>query len=320
MVPLSACLRLLCAAILATLLCSPALAQQPAPEGAAGGQALTLPADANVGADAADTGSVSFIGTATVLIRYAGITILTDPNFLHKGQHAELGYGLTSERLTEPAIPIEALPKIDLIILSHFHGDHFDQLVQEKLDRGIPIVTTPQSAVALEALGFQKRIALQTWESLTVTKGAATVRISAMPGRHGPPILAALLPNVMGSILDFSRNGRPADYRMYITGDTLVYADISEIPKRFPEVDLALLHLGGTRILGVMKVTMDGRDGVRMMQLIAPRRAIPIHYDDYTVFKSPLEDFRREVEAAELQNRVTYIGRGERYAFEPRPK
>ncbi len=45
-------------------------------------------------------GSVFFVGTATVIIRYAGFTILTDPNFLHAGDHVHLGYGLTSERLT----------------------------------------------------------------------------------------------------------------------------------------------------------------------------------------------------------------------------
>ena len=30
-------------------------------------------------------GSIYFVGTATVIIRYAGFTILTDPNFLHAG-------------------------------------------------------------------------------------------------------------------------------------------------------------------------------------------------------------------------------------------
>jgi hypothetical protein len=55
---------------------------------------------------------------------------------------------------------------------------------------------------------------------------------------------------------------------MYISGDTLVYRDIEQIPRRFPGVDLALLHLGGTRIFGVLKVTMDGDDRVRMLQRI----------------------------------------------------
>ncbi len=53
-------------------------------------------------------GSIFFVGTATVLVRYAGFTILTDPNFLHSGDHVHLGYGLTSRRLTNPALDIEA--------------------------------------------------------------------------------------------------------------------------------------------------------------------------------------------------------------------
>lgn len=309
----------------AALLCTPALpvhaqsATIATTPSAIAGQTLTLPAPTTPGT-AADDNSVRFIGTATVLIRYGGMTILTDPNFLHKGEHVPLGYGLTSERLTDPAIAIEALPPVDLVVLSHFHGDHFDQVVQEKLPRTIPIVTTPQSALALENLGFTQRIALRTWDTLTVSKGGVRLRISAMPGRHGPPLLAGMLPAVMGSMLELSRNGGAPDYRIYITGDTLMYDDLREIPRRFPDIDLALLHLGGTRILGVMKVTMDGEDGVRMMQLMAPQHAIPIHYNDYTVFKSPLSDFERAVKVAELQNRVSYLKHGETYRFTPKAK
>ena len=51
-----------------------------------------------------------FIGTATVILRYAGFTILTDPNFLHQGDHIHLGYGLPSTRRTDPAIDINELP------------------------------------------------------------------------------------------------------------------------------------------------------------------------------------------------------------------
>jgi L-ascorbate metabolism protein UlaG (beta-lactamase superfamily) len=104
---------------------------------------------------------------------------------------------------------------------------------------------------------------------------------------------------------------------MYISGDTLVYDDLKTIPQRFPGVDLALLHLGGTRILGVFKVTMDGKDGVQLMQIIQPKKAIPIHYDDYDVFKSPLSDFAREVKAAGLDQQVVYLAHGETYTFTP---
>jgi L-ascorbate metabolism protein UlaG (beta-lactamase superfamily) len=297
------------------LAAKPALAHSPEERSGAQQQMLTLPAPKDRASSGG--GSVTFIGTATVIIRYAGFTILTDPNFLHRGDRAPLGYGLSTQRLTEPAMTLEQLPPIDLVVLSHMHGDHFDQLVQEKLDRNIPIVTTPQSAAKLEQLGFKARHALATWDSLVVRKGDATLRISATPGRHGPPLVAQLMPQVMGSILEFSAKGDKPEYRMYITGDTMVYDDIREIPRRYPDIDLALLHLGGTRILGVVKVTMDGKDGVRMLQLIAPHHAIPIHYNDYDLFKSPLSDFEREVKAAELERKVTYLKHGDTYRFEP---
>ena len=44
--------------------------------------------------------SLTWIGTATVLLRHGGFTLLTDPNFLHRGQLAYLGKGLVSRRLT----------------------------------------------------------------------------------------------------------------------------------------------------------------------------------------------------------------------------
>ena len=64
-----------------------------------------------------------------------------------------------------------------------------------------------------------------------------------------------------------------------------------KIPARYPNTDIALLHLGGTRVLGVM-LTMDGKQGVELMRIVQPDLALPIHYNDYDVFKSPLEDFK----------------------------
>lgn len=273
---------------------------------------LAAPGDGAV--QDANTGTVQFIGTATVIIRYQGFTILTDPNFLHKGGHVHLGYGLTSERKTNPAIRFEDLPPIDLVVLSHFHDDHFDKLVQEKLNRATPIVTPKEASERLKRLGFTRTIGLSTWDRLDVSKGSARLRVTAAPGRHGPAGVAVLLPKTMGSVLDFGNPEAP-DYRMYISGDTLVYDDIRAVPQRFPNIDLALLHLGGTRILGVLKVTMDGKDGVRMMQIVRPKKTVPIHYNDYDVFKSPLEDFAREVKAAGLERDVVYLAHGETYSF-----
>ena len=261
------------------------------------------------------SGSIFFVGTATVVLRYAGFTILTDPNFLHAGDHVHLGYGLRSERQTNPAIEIEDLPPLDLVLLSHLHGDHFDRVAEAKLDKRVPIITTPHAARYLEGKGFRPPAALDTWESILVRKGDAQLRVTAMPGTHAPGPLRKVLPPVMGSMLEFGTTEGGTRLRLYITGDTLIHDRLREIPRRYPEIDLALLHLGGTRVLGLL-VTMDADQGVEAMRIVDPKTAIPIHYNDYTVFKSPLEDFKRAVAQAGLEDRVRYLAHGETYRFE----
>lgn len=279
---------------------------------------IQLTAGSEHNADSA-TGSIFFVGTATVIIRFAGFTILTDPNFLHAGDHVHLGYGLTSERLTDPAIDIDELPEIDFCVLSHYHGDHFDRIVEEKLRKDLPIITTEHAAEQLKEKGFMRTIALETWDSALIEKGVMTVNVTSLPGQHGPGIVDFALPPVMGSILDFENARHEKILRLYISGDTLLIDELEEIPKRFPEIDIGLFHLGGTRILGIL-VTMDDEQGVKAVKLINPEVAIPIHYNDYDVFKSPLEDFKRSAENAGLIDKIVYLAHGEIYNFEVQTK
>lgn len=261
-----------------------------------------------------ERGSIFFVGTATTIIRYGGFTVLTDPNFLHAGDHAHLGYGMTSPRLTDPAIEIDDLPPLDLCVLSHLHGDHWDAVASARLRKDLPIATTKHAAAGLRKQGFANARPLGTWQSATARRGEAWLRITALPGRHGPGPVNALLPPVMGSMLEWGVGAGPARTRLYISGDTLMHRRLAEIPRRYPSIDIALLHLGGTRLFGLL-LTMDARQGIQALELIRPATAIPIHYDDYPVFKSPLEDFVRAVAAARLDTKVHYLHRGEAFHF-----
>lgn len=263
----------------------------------------------------AGNGSVFFIGNATMIIRYAGFTVLTDPNFLHRHEVARLGYGLRSKRLTDPALEIADLPPLDFILLSHMHEDHFDRVAARDLDKSLPIVTTHHAAKSLETMGFHSPHALGTWESLSVRKGDARLRITSMPGTHGPGVVGKLLPPVMGSMLEFQPAPGRTALRLYASGDTLMHDQIGQVRLSYPDIDLALLHLGGTRVLGIY-VTMDAKQGVEMIRVLQPKTAIPIHYGEYTVMKSPIEDFQKAVREAGFEDRVRYLSHGETYAFE----
>ncbi|MFI9342130.1 MBL fold metallo-hydrolase [Streptomyces sp. NPDC052773] len=262
-----------------------------------------------------------FIGNATVLLRYGGLTLLTDPNFLHRGQYAYLGYGLLSRRLTEPALDPGDLPRLDAVVLSHLHGDHWDRRARRELDHSIPVLTTPHAARRLRVVHrFPRTAGLRTWEGFTVRRGDVQVRVTALPGRHaGHPVLRGLLPPVMGSMLEFGPAGGAPRMRLYVSGDTLVHDGLDEIAQRFPAADLAVLHLGGTRLPGGFVVTMDGAQGAELARRLDPRLLLPVHYGDYTVMRSPLEAFLTEIDALGLGDRVVHCPHGHRARIAPTP-
>ena len=78
-------------------------------DGVPASQVLHLPAPGAI-AETAPAGSLQFIGAATVLIQYQGLTILTDPNFLHKGEQSSGEFGVLAERLSNPAVELAAVP------------------------------------------------------------------------------------------------------------------------------------------------------------------------------------------------------------------
>lgn len=253
--------------------------------------------------------TMTFIGTATVLLRLGGLTILTDPNFLHRGERAYLGYGLFTKRCTEPAVGIDELPDLDAVVLSHMHGDHFDRRARHGLARDTPVLTTPHAARRLSKWGFSETHGLHCWHSETLARERDQVRITSVPAQHGPAGFHRLLPPVMGSVVDHIRDGTIV-LRLYITGDTLLRSSLSEVPRRFPGIDAMLVHLGGTKLLGVL-VTMDSRQGSELVEAVQPRTALPVHFDDYTVFHSSPAEFSRECRQRNIRGRVHEVFRGD---------
>ena len=146
-----------------------------------------------------------------MLLRIGGFTLLTDPNFLHRGQRVHLGYGLRAKRLTEPALQPTQLPALDAILLSHLHGDHWDRIATSSLPKETPRGHHAGGGEVPGRRGFTATADLRPWQTHELTRGTDTLRITAVPGVHGPGPLARLLPPVMGSVLELSRGRRRSD-------------------------------------------------------------------------------------------------------------
>lgn len=240
------------------------------------------------GVGAEPTAALTFVGTATTVLELGSFTVLTDPNFLHRGQRAYLGKGLWSRRLTEPALEIAQLPALDAVILSHLHGDHFDRVARRDLDRRPPVLTTPAAARRLDSWGFDTQ-PLTDWQQLVLGDADESLVVTAVPGIHARGIMGALLPPVMGSVIEH-RLGDEVQHRVYVSGDTLTGDHLDAVRRRFPDIDTAVVHLGGTRVL-FHTVTMDADQGVDFLGRVGPAQTVPVHFNDYGVFRSPLADF-----------------------------
>jgi L-ascorbate metabolism protein UlaG (beta-lactamase superfamily) len=121
---------------------------------------------------------------------------------------------------------------------------------------------------------------------------------------------------VMGTMLEFTSDDGSPRRRIYISGDTILVEDLAEIPKRFDSIDAGVLHLGGTRLPAGRRlpfgltVTMDGRQGAELVAMLDLPRTIPIHFDDYGVFASPLADFIGEMQRRGMADRIIELQRG----------
>ncbi len=255
----------------------------------------------------APTASLTFIGTATTILRLGSFTLLTDPNFLHRGQRAYLGKGLWSRRLTQPSMSVDALPALDAVVLSHLHGDHFDRVARRGLDRSVPVLTTPAAASRLRHWGFDAQ-GLPTWSMHQLEAPGESLEIHALPGVHGRGVVAPLLPPVMGSLL--RHESRSGVRLLYITGDTLPGPHLDDIQDRHGPVDVVMAHLGGTRIL-FHTVTMDAPMGMTLLGQVPAPRVVAVHHDDYGVFRSPVSDFVDLVARSGQRTEVIVPGRGE---------
>ncbi|QQK46257.1 UPF0173 metal-dependent hydrolase [Penicillium digitatum] len=233
-----------------------------------------------------ENAALFFVGTATTIIEWSG------PNFLHTGDPVHLGPGGPSERLTDPAIDLHDLPRIDLVLLSHYHEDHFDDRVEASLRRDLPIITTPHAEKHLTSKQQDP------FTSVSVLNPFEQINVSIQEKFN---TVANVFPPTNGWMLELGHGStNPADfscgYRIYISGDTLMFDELRRIPERYAgqPIDLMLVHLGGMTVPSTLvgrlmeplalTVTMDAEQSLSLIQLIQPNIIIPIHYDDYDGF------------------------------------
>jgi L-ascorbate metabolism protein UlaG (beta-lactamase superfamily) len=236
---------------------------------------------------------VTHVGGPTVLLEVAGWRILTDPTFDPPGRTYAFGWGSRSTKLTGPALSVDEVGPVDLVLLTHdHHADNLDD-AGRRLLADVPCLVTTESAARRLGGGA---VGLAPWVDTTVERpDLPPIEVTATPCRHGPPLSHPIVGDVVGFALRLPGDGSV----LWVSGDTVLYDGVRAVADRL-DVDIALLHVGGVRfgITGPIRYTMTAAQGVELCGLVRPRIVVPVHYEGWSHFRDGPDDLDAALAAA----------------------
>jgi N-acyl-phosphatidylethanolamine-hydrolysing phospholipase D len=232
----------------------------------------------------------TWLGHSTVLLNLAGKWILTDPVWSDRASPVSWA---GPRRWVAPQLPLESLPPLDLIVLSHNHYDHLDRSAIEWLARhraATPWVCPLKLSPLLREFGVLQVTELDWWED-TTTNG---IRVTATPAQH------------FSSRHFLDRNAtlwcgyalQSGNLRINFAGDTGLHPEFKLIGQRCGPFDLALIPIGAYEPRWFMQpVHMNPEDAIAAISALASAqpesgvpRVMPIHWGTYKLTDEPMDE------------------------------
>ncbi len=244
---------------------------------------------------------VTAIGGPTALLEIAGLRLLTDPTFDAPGRYP-LG-AITLTKQTGPAIAVDAIGRIDGVLLSHDHHlDNLDHAGRALLPQARRVWTTRSGAGRLG--GHAEGMA--PWETAEITTpDHGVLRVTATPARHGPVGIEPITGEVIGFVLQTEAE----DGAIYVSGDTVWYEGVAAIAHRF-DVRLAILFTGSAQPRGPFHVTMDSNDAIEAAHAFPAATIMAVHHDGWAHFTQSQADLAQAFGVVGLAHRLRVLEPG----------
>lgn len=233
---------------------------------------------------------VTFINHSTFLIQLKGINILTDPVWSERA--SPLSW-IGPRRHHAPGIPMDHLPPIDLVLLSHDHYDHMDLPTLQRLaeEHRPTIYAGLKNRRILARHGINNVVELDWWQEAAAR---SDMWVTAVPAQHfsGRSLFDRDKRLWCGFVLQTD------DEALYFAGDTGAGPHIDQIAQHFPDLDLSILPIGAFRPEWFMgEVHMSPQDALDAHFALKTRVSVASHFGTF-----PLADDGDDEAVEDLKN------------------
>ncbi|WP_276357912.1 MBL fold metallo-hydrolase [Cohnella caldifontis] len=210
--------------------------------------------------------TVTFIGHSTFLVQLGGLNIVTDPVWA-----ARMGF---SSRLTPPGLPIQSLPPIDVVVLSHAHYDHLHLGSLRRLPGDFLALVPDGLAGWFRRKGFRRVQELSWWSETQVED----VTFGFVPAKHWTRRTPwdTNTSHWGGWVM------RHKEDCLYFAGDSGYDGIFREISAKYGDIRVALIPIGAYEpewFMGSSHMTPE--EAVQTFEDVGASVFVPMHYDAF---------------------------------------
>ena len=247
---------------------------------------------------------------ATIVLDYNGQKLLVDPVLSPKGALNAISASPHQRRNPLVSLPMtdeemaDLLQRIDGVLVTHTHTDHFDGAAARLLSANIPLFCQPEDVGKFHACGFTEVTAIAsevTWNSITITRRG---------GRHGSGYIADKLAPVSGFVLSCA--GEPT---VYIAGDTIWCQEVADT-LAVSHPDIVIANAGAARYLVGGRITMSACDILRIARRLPDAQLIAVHMEAYNHCLLTRKELSSFADRRGLSERIWIPVDGEQRTFE----
>ncbi|WP_238325891.1 MBL fold metallo-hydrolase [Bryobacter aggregatus] len=222
---------------------------------------------------------VAWLGHSTSLVKIDGFHILIDPVFSDRvGVDVFVGT-IGPKRLVKPALTIDALPRIDLVLLSHAHFDHWDiPSLKAIAGKEIPVICARQTSDLLNPAKWGEIQELGWRESRSV----GPVRVKALEVRHwGARVRRDTYRGYNGYLIEAGR------YKVLFGGDT-AFTPLFREAAGAKAADLAIMPIGAYNPWIQAHCTPE--EAIQMADWANADRILPVHHQTFSLGVEPVRE------------------------------